>query len=182
MAAPVQRLLHRPYTGRPIALSPPLTPWLRLVHRFSTVAVLADGAGELVPAAVLARGDLVVCEAGDVVPSDGEIVEGLASIDESAITGESAPVIRESGGDRSAVTGGTRGGLSTCAGRLRPRRSRPSAAFPAACRDTAAAGVSPRHACSCGMSGRVYGEGPSAWREVIYVSSGRVPRPARLVP
>jgi K+-transporting ATPase ATPase B chain len=67
-----------------------------------------DGAEELVHAAGLGRGDLVVCEAGDVIPSDGEIVEGLASVDESAITGESAPVIRESGGDRSAVTGGTR--------------------------------------------------------------------------
>jgi K+-transporting ATPase ATPase B chain len=50
----------------------------------------------------------VVCEAGDVIPGDGEVVEGIASVDESAITGESAPVIRESGGDRSAVTGGTR--------------------------------------------------------------------------
>ena len=67
-----------------------------------------DGAEEKVPAAQLARGDLVVCEAGDVVPSDGEIIEGIASVDESAITGESAPVIRESGGDRSAVTGGTK--------------------------------------------------------------------------
>jgi potassium-transporting ATPase ATP-binding subunit len=68
----------------------------------------ADGAEELVPAAELAKGDMVVCEAGDLIPSDGEIVEGIASVDESAITGESAPVIRESGGDRSAVTGGTR--------------------------------------------------------------------------
>src|SRR5271170_2017545 len=67
-----------------------------------------DGTEELVPAASLAKGDLVVCEAGDVIPSDGEIVEGIASVDESAITGESAPVIRESGGDRSAVTGGTK--------------------------------------------------------------------------
>ena len=49
-----------------------------------------------------------MCEAGDLIPSDGEIVEGIASVDESAITGESAPVIRESGGDRSAVTGGTK--------------------------------------------------------------------------
>jgi K+-transporting ATPase ATPase B chain len=65
------------------------------------------GEEELVPAASLAKGDRVVCEAGDVIPSDGEIVEGVASVDESAITGESAPVIRESGGDRSAVTGGT---------------------------------------------------------------------------
>ena len=69
------------------------------------------GAGSLetrVAAAELVKGDLVVCEAGDVIPSDGEIVEGIASVDESAITGESAPVIRESGGDRSAVTGGTK--------------------------------------------------------------------------
>ncbi len=67
-----------------------------------------DGTEERVHAAELAKGDLVVCEAGDIIPSDGEIVEGIASVDESAITGESAPVIRESGGDRSAVTGGTR--------------------------------------------------------------------------
>lgn len=56
----------------------------------------------------LRKGDLVVCEANDIIPADGEIIEGLASVDESAITGESAPVVRESGGDRSAVTGGTR--------------------------------------------------------------------------
>ena len=68
----------------------------------------ADGSEELVPAAELMKGDLVVCEANDVIPSDGEIVEGIASVDESAITGESAPVVRESGGDRSAVTGGTK--------------------------------------------------------------------------
>ncbi len=70
--------------------------------------LLPDGTEELVPAATLAKGDMVVCEAGDLIPSDGEITEGIASVDESAITGESAPVIRESGGDRSAVTGGTR--------------------------------------------------------------------------
>jgi K+-transporting ATPase ATPase B chain len=63
---------------------------------------------ELVGAPSLRRGDLVVCFPGDVIPSDGEVVEGVASVDESAITGESAPVIRESGGDRSAVTGGTK--------------------------------------------------------------------------
>ena len=68
----------------------------------------ADGTERRVAAAELAKGDMVVCEAGDVIPSDGEITEGVASVDESAITGESAPVIRESGGDRSAVTGGTR--------------------------------------------------------------------------
>jgi potassium-transporting ATPase ATP-binding subunit len=61
-----------------------------------------------VPAASLRAGDLVVCEPGDVVPGDGDVISGIATIDESAITGESAPVIRESGGDRSAVTGGTR--------------------------------------------------------------------------
>ena len=67
-----------------------------------------DGTEERVPASTLAKGDLVVCQANDPIPSDGEIIEGVASVDESAITGESAPVIRESGGDRSAVTGGTR--------------------------------------------------------------------------
>ena len=70
--------------------------------------LLPDGTEELVAAALLSKGDLVVCEANDVIPSDGEIIEGIASVDESAITGESAPVIRESGGDRSAVTGGTK--------------------------------------------------------------------------
>jgi K+-transporting ATPase ATPase B chain len=68
----------------------------------------ADGVEERVPAASLRKGDVVVCEALDLIPSDGEIIEGIASVDESAITGESAPVIRESGGDRSAVTGGTK--------------------------------------------------------------------------
>ncbi|MEU2338469.1 potassium-transporting ATPase subunit KdpB [Streptomyces sp. NPDC006654] len=63
---------------------------------------------EQVPGTGLRIGDLVVCEAGDVIPGDGDVVEGVASVDESAITGESAPVIRESGGDRSAVTGGTK--------------------------------------------------------------------------
>ena len=62
----------------------------------------------LVYATELKKGDVVVCELGDVIPSDGEVIEGIASVDESAITGESAPVIRESGGDRSAVTGGTK--------------------------------------------------------------------------
>jgi K+-transporting ATPase ATPase B chain len=66
------------------------------------------GTETAVSASELVKGDLVVCEAGDIIPSDGEIVEGVASVDESAITGESAPVIRESGGDRSAVTGGTK--------------------------------------------------------------------------
>ncbi|MDX2236992.1 MAG: potassium-transporting ATPase subunit KdpB, partial [Hyphomonadaceae bacterium] len=67
-----------------------------------------DSAFEQIRAPDLKIGDLVVCEPGDVIPGDGEVVEGVATVDESAITGESAPVIRESGGDRSAVTGGTR--------------------------------------------------------------------------
>ena len=70
--------------------------------------LLPDGTETRIPASQLTKGETVVCEAGDVIPSDGEIIEGIASVDESAITGESAPVIRESGGDRSAVTGGTR--------------------------------------------------------------------------
>ncbi|MEU8974427.1 potassium-transporting ATPase subunit KdpB [Streptomyces monashensis] len=71
--------------------------------------LLADGTSEEeVPGTVLTIGDLVVCEAGDIIPGDGDVVEGVASVDESAITGESAPVIRESGGDRCAVTGGTK--------------------------------------------------------------------------
>jgi K+-transporting ATPase ATPase B chain len=74
--------------------------------RADTVARLRDG-GER-RAAELHRGDVVVVEAGEVIPGDGTVIEGIASVDESAITGESAPVIRESGGDRSAVTGGTR--------------------------------------------------------------------------
>ena len=66
-----------------------------------------DGAEESIPGSELTVGDLVVVEAGQVIPGDGEVVDGVATVDESAITGESAPVIRESGGDRSAVTGGT---------------------------------------------------------------------------
>lgn len=62
----------------------------------------------IVPSSSLRKGDLFICEAGDIIPIDGEIIEGLASIDESAITGESAPVIREAGGDKSSVTGGTK--------------------------------------------------------------------------
>jgi K+-transporting ATPase ATPase B chain len=78
--------------------------------RLRDVASATSGraAFDLVPATSLRKGDLVLVAANDVVPCDGEVVEGVASVDESAITGESAPVIRESGGDRSAVTGGTR--------------------------------------------------------------------------
>jgi K+-transporting ATPase ATPase B chain len=67
-----------------------------------------NGQVELAAAPDLRKGDIVVCEVGDIIPSDGTIIEGIASVDESAITGESAPVIREAGGDRSAVTGGTK--------------------------------------------------------------------------
>ena len=78
-------------------------------NRTQTKARKMSGKQEvLVVATDLKKGDIVVCETGDVIPSDGEVIEGIASVDESAITGESAPVIRESGGDRSAVTGGTK--------------------------------------------------------------------------
>lgn len=68
----------------------------------------ANGGITTVSSSQLKKGDVFICEAGDTIPSDGEIIEGLASIDESAITGESAPVIREAGGDKSSVTGGTK--------------------------------------------------------------------------
>ena len=64
--------------------------------------------GQIIFSSQLKKGDVFICEAGDIIPSDGEIIEGLATIDESAITGESAPVIREAGGDKSSVTGGTK--------------------------------------------------------------------------
>jgi K+-transporting ATPase ATPase B chain len=77
--------------------------------RTSTIARrIANSVEEKIPAKDLKTGDVVVCEANDIIPGDGEVVEGIASVDESAITGESAPVIRENGGDRSAVTGGTK--------------------------------------------------------------------------
>src|ERR1700722_14922462 len=78
--------------------------------RSETIAhrILNAGAEEQVASAKLRTGDMVRVAAGELIPSDGEIVDGVASVDESAITGESAPVIREAGGDRSAVTGGTR--------------------------------------------------------------------------
>ena len=74
--------------------------------RQETVATMQDGTTR--QASELAKGDVVVVDAGELIPGDGTVIEGIASVDESAITGESAPVIRESGGDRSAVTGGTR--------------------------------------------------------------------------
>src|SRR6202035_1073924 len=74
------------------------------------IAKRVTGAGKIEQAAgsMLRAGDTVICDAGDLIPGDGEVIEGVATVDESVITGESAPVIRESGGDRSAVTGGTR--------------------------------------------------------------------------
>ncbi len=81
---------------------------LRAARTQSFARRLKGSQEEKIPATELKVEDLVVCETGDVIPGDGEVVEGISSVDESAITGESAPVIRESGGDRSAVTGGTR--------------------------------------------------------------------------
>ena len=81
---------------------------LRKARKDTMARRLKNGQEIAVPAPALEKGDLVVCEAGDVIPADGEVIEGIASVDEAAITGESAPVIRESGGDRSAVTGGTK--------------------------------------------------------------------------
>ncbi len=114
----------------PIAFQLQLIVWLWLTVLFGTFAeALAEGrgraqaaslraakadlvaklpSGEVVPASQLKRGDVVLVETGDLIPADGEVIEGVASVNEAAITGESAPVIREGGGDRSAVTAGTR--------------------------------------------------------------------------
>ncbi|GGS25748.1 potassium-transporting ATPase subunit KdpB [Deinococcus knuensis] len=81
---------------------------LRAARQDTPARLLRGGAETTVPSSDLRRGDLIVLEAGDLIPGDGEIVEGMASVDESAITGESAPVIREAGTDHSGVTGGTR--------------------------------------------------------------------------
>ena len=81
---------------------------LRKARKDTVARRLRGGREERIPAPDLQKGDVVVCGAGDVIPADGEVIDGIASVDEAAITGESAPVIRESGGDRSAVTGGTR--------------------------------------------------------------------------
>ena len=81
---------------------------LRRTQTQAYARLLDNGKETQIPATNLRKGDIVVCEANDIIPIDGEVIEGIASVDESAITGESAPVIRESGGDRSAVTGGTR--------------------------------------------------------------------------
>ncbi|MDX2149638.1 MAG: potassium-transporting ATPase subunit KdpB [Bryobacteraceae bacterium] len=81
---------------------------LRKTKTDSVAKRVTNGKTENVGASQLRAGDVVICDAGDIIPGDGEVVEGIATVDESVITGESAPVIRESGGDRSAVTGGTR--------------------------------------------------------------------------
>jgi potassium-transporting ATPase ATP-binding subunit len=82
---------------------------LRKMRQETNARRLSNGRREeIVPASALRKGDTVVVEAGEIIPGDGDVIEGIASVDESAITGESAPVIRESGGDRSAVTGGTK--------------------------------------------------------------------------
>ncbi|MEW5874100.1 MAG: potassium-transporting ATPase subunit KdpB [Candidatus Zixiibacteriota bacterium] len=120
--------------GRPFGFELQITLWLWFTVLFANFAeAVAEGRGKaqaeslrrsrtttmarrrdrqnregLVPATALRRDDIVICEAGDTIPGDGEVMEGIATVDESAVTGESAPVIRESGGDRSAVTGGTR--------------------------------------------------------------------------
>ena len=81
---------------------------LRKTREETPAKLIVNGTLKTVSSSRLKKGDIFVCEAGDVIPADGEIIEGLASIDESAITGESAPVIREAGGDKSSVTGGTK--------------------------------------------------------------------------
>src|SRR6201990_2120428 len=80
---------------------------LRRMRTTTMARRLVNGSDTKVAASDLKKGDTVVCEVNDIIPGDGEVIEGIASVDESAITGESAPVIRESGGDRSAVTGRT---------------------------------------------------------------------------
>jgi potassium-transporting ATPase ATP-binding subunit len=81
---------------------------LRKNRTFTKARKLVNSKEQIVLATELRKGDLVLCDAGDIIPADGDVIAGIASVDESAITGESAPVIRESGGDRSAVTGGTK--------------------------------------------------------------------------
>ena len=119
--------------GAPVAFTAQITAWLWFTVLFANFAeAVAEGRGkaqadalrktrtqtqarllrdnreQLVQSSDLRKGDTVVCTAGDIIPADGDVIDGIASVDESAITGESAPVVRESGGDRCAVTGGTR--------------------------------------------------------------------------
>src|SRR5471030_1690792 len=81
---------------------------LRKTREETPARLIINGREQLVMSSLLKKGDVFICETGDTIPTDGEIIEGIATIDESAITGESAPVIRESGGDKSSVTGGTK--------------------------------------------------------------------------
>jgi K+-transporting ATPase ATPase B chain len=81
---------------------------LRKTREDTPAKKVVNGSAKMMPSSMLRLGDHFICEAGDVIPMDGEIIEGIATIDESAITGESAPVIREAGGDKSSVTGGTK--------------------------------------------------------------------------
>ena len=130
VAALLTVLLPLGGSGLSVGFQLQLIVWLWLTVLFGTFAeALAEGrgraqaaslratksdlvarlpSGETVAAAALKRGDTVVVETGDLIPADGEVIEGVASVNEAAITGESAPVIREAGGDRSAVTAGTR--------------------------------------------------------------------------
>ena len=82
--------------------------FLRKMQKETEAKQIIDGKRVYIPASQLKKGDTFLCEAGDIIPADGEVIDGIATVDESAITGESAPVIRESGGDRSAVTAGTK--------------------------------------------------------------------------
>jgi K+-transporting ATPase ATPase B chain len=90
--------------------------------------IIDDKTGTIIPTAgpQAGPGEVILVEAGDVIPTDGEIIEGMASVNEAAITGESAPVIRESGGDRSAVTGGTTSSPTGSRCGSPPRRATPS--------------------------------------------------------
>ena len=81
---------------------------LRKTRSETPARLLVDGKEQIIMSSLLKKGDIFICETNDTIPTDGEIIEGIATIDESAITGESAPVIRESGGDKSSVTGGTK--------------------------------------------------------------------------
>jgi K+-transporting ATPase ATPase B chain len=81
---------------------------LRRTRIETQARVVRNGKEEIIPATSLRKGDVVLVSAGQVIPGDGEVIEGVAAVNEAAITGESAPVIRESGGDRSAVTGSTK--------------------------------------------------------------------------
>jgi potassium-transporting ATPase ATP-binding subunit len=127
-------LFLAPIRGEPIGFSFQITLWLWFTVLFANFAeamaegrgkaqaatlrkartqtmatrLLPDGSSQEVPADMLRRDDIVIVKAGEIIPGDGDVIKGAATVDESAITGESAPVIRESGGDRSAVTGGTR--------------------------------------------------------------------------